>query len=262
MIDHTFAICAYGKSPYLSACIESVLNQSGAQSEVYLASSTPSEWLDEVGRRYGVPVYINPGEGGIGPDWNFAYSKAQGRFVTITHQDDLYCGGYAQDAVSKLSSARNPLMYFCDYGEMRDETPVDSNLNLRVKRTLLVPLKLRPLADTAFAKRFALAFGNAICCPSVCFNREALPEPPFRTDMKNALDWDCWERLSRMDGSFCYSPRILMYHRIHEESATTENIMDNVRADEDVKMLERFWPKPVAAAINRLYAHSMDSNRV
>ena len=182
--------------------------------------------------------------------------------MTITHQDDLYCDYYAEDAVEKLSAADNPIMYFCNYGEMRSGVPVDSNLNLRIKRTLLFPLRTDKLASSAFAKRFALAFGNSICCPSVCFNRERLPEPPFRTDMKNALDWDCWERLSRMSGEFCYSSRILMYHRIHEDSATTENILDNVRADEDVEMLRRFWPRPVAAAINRLYAHSMDSNRV
>lgn len=232
------------------------------QSEVFIATSTPSEWLNEIGKHYKLTIYVNQGEGGIGPDWNYAYSKASGRFVTIAHQDDLYCDGYVEDAMKKLSVANNPLIYFCNYGEMRNGLLVNSNLNLRIKRTLLSPLKLGVLAETPFAKRSALAFGNAICCPAVCFNRERLAEPPFRTDMKNALDWDCWERLSRMSGEFCYSSRILMYHRIHEDSATTENIMDNVRADEDVEMLQRFWPRPVAAAINQLYSHSMDSNRV
>lgn len=229
---------------------------------MFIATSTPSKWLDEIGNRYGLAIHVNPGKGGIGPDWNYAYSNATGRFVTIAHQDDLYCDGYAEDAVEQLSKANSPLVYFCDYGELRNGLPVDSNLNLHVKRVLLSLLRVGALAGTPFAKRSALAFGNAICCPAVCFNHERLAEPPFRIDMKNALDWDCWERLSRMKGEFCYSPRILMYHRIHGGSATTENIMDNVRADEDVEMLKRFWPQPVASAINRLYSHSMDSNRV
>lgn len=262
VMDHTFAICAYGKSPYLRECIESVLSQSGAASEVFVATSTPSTWLEDVVRPYDLPLYVNPGVGGIGPDWNFAYSKAHGKFVTIAHQDDLYCEGYAADAVSRLSAARSPLMYFCNYGELRNGVRIDTNLNLRIKRILLAPLKVRRLSSGTFAKRFSLAFGNAICCPAVCFNREILTEPPFRTDMKNALDWDLWERLSKESGAFCYSPRILMYHRIHEESATTENISDNVRADEDIKMLERFWPSPIARIINRAYSHSMDSNHV
>lgn len=262
VIEHTFAICAYGKSPFLRECIESVLGQRDVASEVFVATSTPSTWLEDVVREYGLSVYVNPGEGGIGPDWNFAYSKARGKYVTIAHQDDLYCDGYTADAVSRLSVTKSPLMYFCNYGELRNGVKTDTNLNLRIKRMLLAPLMVGKLAGTTFAKRFSLAFGNAICCPSVCLNHEMLPDPPFRTDMKNALDWDLWERLSREYGAFCYSPRILMYHRIHEESATTENIFDNVRADEDIKMLERFWPSPVAHIINKAYSHSMDSNHV
>ena len=262
LCEHTFAISAYGKSPYLAACIESVLNQRGMRSEVYIATSSPSDWLLNVANTYGLPLHVNEGEHGIGPDWNFAYSKATGRFVTIAHQDDIYCSDYAASAVSRLGATKGSLIYFCDYGELRDGTVVVKSPSLMIKRLLLAPLLCRRAGKFRLAKRAPIAIGNSICCPSVCFNKEILRTPPFDGAMDNALDWDCWERLSREKGAFCYAPRIHMYHRIHEESATSKNILNNSRANEDLAMLRRFWPAPVANVLNKAYAHGMDSNEL
>lgn len=78
--------------------------------------------------------------------------------------------------------------------------------------------------------------------------------------MKCDLDWEAWERFSRLEGSFVYSSEILMHHRIHEGSETTSLILDNTRSSEDLAMLEKFWPKRVAKAIHLLYSLSMNSN--
>ena len=77
--------------------------------------------------------------------------------------------------------------------------------------------------------------------------------------MKGGLDWDAWERLSRISGAFCYESQVLMYHRIHEDSETSHIIADDTRTNEDLAMLERFWPKPVAKLINRFYSESLKS---
>jgi hypothetical protein len=78
--------------------------------------------------------------------------------------------------------------------------------------------------------------------------------------MKSNLDWDTWEVLSRREGDFCYSPKILMYHRVHEESTTSKLIQDNTRGSEDLAMFKRFWPAPVATMINWVYSRGMKSN--
>lgn len=259
-MSHSFAVCAYGQSPYLRECLDSVLRQDGQASEVFIATSTPSEWLEQVAREYGVALYVNEGPGGIGPDWNFAYAQAKGRYVTIAHQDDVYCARYATSATLQLSARPDSLIFFCDYGELRGDKRVTRNLNLRIKRVLLAPLRSQRAAGRRGAKRAPIALGNAICCPSVCFNKEVIPNPPFSTQLGNALDWDCWERLSKQPGAFCYAPDVLMYHRIHVDSATSANIESDVRSTEDLKMLERFWPKPIAGLLFKAYAHGMDSN--
>lgn len=257
---HTFAICAYGKSPYLRDCIESIKAQTYRESEVYLSTATPSAWLSHLAEEYDLPIYVNEGAHGIGEDWNFAYSKATGAFVTIAHQDDVYEAEYAATAVRMLEASRLPLIFFTNYGELRDGVPVDDNRLLRIKRRLLKPF-LDPRAfGSVKARRRMLRMGSAICCPSVTLCRRNVPNPPFVTGMRSNLDWATWERLSRLPGEFIYAPQILMRHRIHGGSTTSKLIADRTRGAEDLEMLERFWPKPVARLIYVVYSHGMDSN--
>jgi glycosyltransferase involved in cell wall biosynthesis len=261
--QHTFAVCAYGQSPYLCECLDSLAAQQGAQSEVYIATSTPSEWLDAIAAKYCLPVYVNHGRSGIGEDWSFAYQQASGRYITIAHQDDVYLPGYAKAAVDSLAADPSSLIYFSDYGELRLGEEVDDSKLLRVKRMLLKPLACRRNAAKRSSKRAALRFGSAICCPAVTFNAENCPNPPFVVGMKSNLDWATWEELSRLEGSFIYdSGKILMRHRIHPDSATSELIASHERDDEDLAMLERFWPRPVAGLIENVYSKGTKSNEL
>lgn len=260
---HAFAVCAYGKSPYLRECLDSLRAQEGETSEVFIATSTPSAWLEGIAAEYRLPLYVNEGEAGIGQDWNFAYSHATAPYVTIAHQDDTYCPGYAAAAVRALSADPSSLIFFTNYGELREGEHVDDNELLRVKRRLMQPLADGTRAGRRWAKRAVLRFGSAICCPSVTFNVANCPNPPFVVGMKSNLDWATWELLSRREGTFLYGgDEVLMYHRIHPESATSELIANHARDAEDLAMLERFWPRPVAALIERAYSRGTKSNEL
>ena len=54
--EHTFAICAYGESPYLDECIESVLTQT-VPSRVVLCTSTPNKGIQDASEHFGVPLF-------------------------------------------------------------------------------------------------------------------------------------------------------------------------------------------------------------
>lgn len=60
--EHTFVICAYGKSQYLEACIRSVKRQSVA-SKVLLVTSTPCSYIEDLCRKYGITCLVNKGGG-------------------------------------------------------------------------------------------------------------------------------------------------------------------------------------------------------
>ena len=257
--DHTFVICAYGESPYLAECVETLKAQT-ISTNIIMATSTPNSHVKMIAKQNNIPLLINPNGPGIASDWNFAVSCATTPLVTIAHQDDTYEPRYVEYALHKMSKVNKPLIFFTNYGELRDGRIVDENDLLRIKRFLLKPISKKGVASTTKEKRSLLSKGSAICCPSVTLHVPLLTTPLFKAGMKSNLDWDAWERFSHLDGDFVYANDILMHHRIHEGSETSALIKDNTRTEEDLAMLERFWPKPIARLINLAYMRGQASN--
>ena len=257
--NHTWIICAYGESEYLEECIHSLMTQS-ARSRILMATSTPGPFLDRIAAKYDIPLRINPGEGGIGGDWNFALKCASTAFATLAHQDDVYDSDYLEVFLKRMNRCRNPLLYFTGYDEIRNGKRVHSNRLLRIKRKMLLPIRLFPGAK--WARRLSLSFGNPICCPAITYRTDLISQYPFQTHFKSNLDWELSEQLSRLQGDFVYEPRSLMCHRIHEESTTSKIIGDHQRTDEDLEMLRKFWPEKTARRIARIYAEGEGQNRL
>ena len=261
MEKHLFALCAYGESEYLEECIVSLKNQT-MPSGIILATSTPNDYIKGLCEKHQIPMYVNEGEHGITQDWNFAYTHANAEYVTIAHQDDIYCEQYAENVKKLLGDAKQPIIFFCDYGELRNGVKVNSNKLLNVKRIMLLPLRAKFLWNSKFVRRRILSFGSAICCPSVTFVKKNCPEVVFKHGYRSDEDWEAWEMLSRRKGAFVYGKDILMYHRIHEDSETTKILGDNARTREDLEMFQKFWPKPIAKLLAKLYSSSEQSNNL
>lgn len=258
-MKHTFVICAYKESEYLEECIQSLLKQK-IQSKIIMITSTPNMYIEQLAQKYDIDLRINNGEGGIVQDWTFGYEQADTPYITIAHQDDVYMPEFSEQVVQYLEQAKKPLIAFTNYGELRNGEYVDQDRLLKIKRIMLAPLKGRIFQNSRFVRRRILSMGNPICCPSVTFVRENMPEKIFNIKYRACEDWEAWEKLSRLKGGFVYLNKILMYHRIHEGSETSNIIGDNVRSLEDYDMYCKFWPKSIAKLLIRYYSKAQDSN--
>lgn len=258
--DHTFVVCAYKESPYLEECIQSLKNQT-VKSNILIATSTPNHYITEIAEKYDLAIQVNTGEKGIGGDWNFAYSLAKGKLVTLAHQDDIYRKEYTEKILAAINKCSNPLIAFSDYYELRAGKTIKKNRLLTVKRILLFPLRWKRLWKSRFVRRRILSLGSAICCPAVTMVKPALQDPLFKNNMKSNIDWQAWEEISRLTGEFAYVAEALMKHRIHEQSTTSELLEDNKRREEDLFMYYKFWPRPVARFIEHFYQSGEKSNQ-
>lgn len=258
---HTFAICAYKESPYLEECIQSLKKQT-VQTNILLATSTPNKFIEGLCEKYQIPLYINHGEGGITQDWNFAYSKCNTKYITIAHQDDVYAKEYAKKVIERLEKSKKPLIAFTDYYELRDGEVTKTNKLLKVKRIMLFPLRAGIFKGSRFVRRRILSLGSPICCPSVTFAKQNLPEVVFQHGYRASEDWQAWEILSKLKGDFLYCCEPLTYHRIHQDSETSKILEDNARIIEDNEMFCKFWPKPIANLLTKFYSSSEDSNKL
>lgn len=261
MKKHTFAICAYKESAFLEECILSLKKQT-YQSAIIMVTSTPNDFIKNLAEKYDIPLYINEGEGGIVQDWNFAYSHTVTPYVTIAHQDDIYFPEYANRMVAKMEEEKKPLIYFSDYAEVRNGKIVEKNQLLKIKRILLSPLRMKVFRNSRFVRRRILSLGSPICCPAVTFYRKNLPDQVFTVGFRSDEDWEAWEMISKFKGAFIYDKKILMGHRIHEESETSIILGDGARSKEDYIMFCKFWPKCIAKILTKIYATSEKSNGI
>lgn len=260
-MEHTFVICAYKESPYLESCIES-LKQQTVSSMIIMMTSTPNTYIGQMAQKYDIPLYIRNGFSDIVLDWNYGYNKVITPYLTIAHQDDIYLPEYTEHVLREFKKSKNPLIFFSDYGEIRGDKIVTKNRLLQIKRIMLLPLRCRIFFSSRFVRRRILSFGSPICCPSVAYARKNLPEEVFVQGFRSNEDWEAWEKLSKLKGEFIYDKQILVYHRIHEDSETSAIIQDNKRSDEDLQIYSKFWPKPIAKLLVKLYASGQKSNEL
>ena len=261
--DHTFAVCAYKENPYLEQTIQSLKDQS-VKSQIILSTSTPNEYLKEICKKHNIPMVVNPKPHLAGDDWNYAYSQAKTPLVTLAHQDDIYEKDFLKVTLEYINKRKKSdvIMAFTDYYELKQGKRVNTNKLLKIKRIINWPLSVPFFRKSRFIRRRTLSVGCAICCPAATYVKKNAGENIFDTTFKNSCDYMTWVTLANRKGSFLYIPKLMLGHRIYAESATTKNLEENIRKNEDFQIMCQFWPKPIARFINNLYAKSEKSNVV
>ena len=133
-MKHTFVICAYKESKFLEECIISLKKQS-INSEIFIATSTPNKYIEDIAKKYGIEIFINNGKKGITQDWNFGLSKVRTRYATVAHQDDVYEPDYAEKIINVMERHKNSIIAFSDYSELRNAKKVH-DIATQIKKIL------------------------------------------------------------------------------------------------------------------------------
>lgn len=255
MMDHSFVVPVYGRSPHLVDCLTSLRSQS-VHSPIVLASSTPFDGLDDIAETHGAKLVLHGPNRGIGRDWNAAVDAAETAWVTIAHQDDVYLPDFSAEVTGAIAANPDANLVFTDYAELYDDRPRIGTPMLRIKKALLeLGFLGRARITRTGPKKRLLRFGCPIPCPAVTLNR-ATSRLQFDEQLKVDLDWDAWIQMADQGGSFCYVRKVLMHHRIHGGSETTAGIRAGIRAAEDLRMFESMWPRPLARVLARAYSMS------
>lgn len=257
---HTFLVPAYGRSPYLRACLQSLAAQS-RRSDILISTSTPFDGLEAIAEEFGARVYVHGPNQGMAHDWNMGLAQITSEWVTVAHQDDVYRPTFAERVMAAIRQSREPNMVFTNYVELVGERLRQRTLLLTIKQVLLgLGFLGRREIGTRWSKMNCLRFGCPIPCPSVTFRTHHRP-PHFANGYRVNMDWAAWIRKAQEPGSFVWVREPLMVHRIHAESGTSEGLSAGHREKEDLDTLSRLWPRPIARAIARTYAIAYASNR-
>ncbi|MDR7067977.1 glycosyltransferase involved in cell wall biosynthesis [Pseudoxanthomonas japonensis] len=259
LIDHAFVVPAYGDSPYLGECLDSLHRQVLKGSRIVVSSSTPSPYQEEVARRFEAEYSVHGPNRGIGADWNAAVARGGRSWVTIAHQDDVYVPTFVARTMDAASQTPDASMIFTRYSELSEGGVRGRSAMMRVKDVLLeLGFIGRDRIRSESAKLRVLRLGCPIGCPAVTLGPSAMPHA-FREDLRLDVDWEAWIRLAKGSGAFHYLRQELMQHRIHGKSETSAGIRDGRRRTEDIEMFTMMWPKPIARLLARAYAISYEA---
>ena len=196
---HTFVICAYGQSPYLEACIRSLKAQT-VPTDIICATSTPGPWLEGILEKYHIPLQVREGKSNIQDDWNFAVEKAEGTFVTIAHQDDLYGRHYVEELQKAYKRWPDMTVFMSDAILIKQGKLCWGGAVEAVKKLLRLPWRLPFVCHLSAVKKSGLMFGNPVMCPSCSYRKEKLPLPLFSGGYDFVLDWECMRKLADQPG--------------------------------------------------------------
>ena len=257
-ITHCFAICAYKDSPYLENCIESLKAQT-VKTNILLATSTPSEFIENLAKKYEIPYYVRQGKSDIQDDWNFAYDKAQADYVTVAHQDDQYHPDYAKTMLEMCAQHDDVSLFLTDYLPIKGGEIGKRDINSKIRRLLRTPLKSARLANKIWWKKRVLCLGNSICCPAVTYHKARLGENIFTSEYKYNLDWDTFYKFACIPGRFVYADQPLTYYRVHDGATSKEFIENHLRINDDISMFRKFWPDWLVRLIMVFYKKAYDT---
>lgn len=254
-MKHTFAICAYKASPYLEACIRSLLAQT-VPSDIILCTSTPNDYIYQVADKYQIDVYVNEAGGNISADWNFAYEKSMTELVTIAHQDDLYLKDYTQTLLSMYEKYPDMSLFTAASVTLKKGKLISFGSVEIVKKLLRLPLRFRNQADKTGIKMLALRFGNPVICPSCAYNKKLCGENLFISDYSFVLDWEVLIKLAKKPGRFVLVEKPMIMYRVHDGAETMAAIVDHRREKEEAEVFDQLLPKPISAIVKKMYRRS------
>lgn len=259
--DHSFVICAYKENPHLEETILSLINQT-IKSNIFISTSTVNDHIINLCKKYNIQLFINDNPKNAGADWNWAYNNAPTKLVTIAHQDDIYENTFLEETLKRIENENEFIITFTNYYEIKFGKKVEHNLLLNIKHIMNYLMSINKIDKLKFIRRRSLAFGCAICCPTVTFNKDKCGDSIFDINYVNSCDYKTWCDLAEIDGKFIYIKKKLLGHRIYAESATSKNLGENIRKKEDLEILSQYWPNCIAKIINNIYAISEKSNKV
>jgi len=241
--DHPqVSVClpTYNGAQFVRFAIESVLNQSYSDFELIVSDDASTDGTLEIVsdvRDERLRVYRNTTRLGLVGNWNRCISLAQGRYITLLHQDDVMHPENLRRKIEALDRYPSAGFAYSNIQRIDAEGTVVGGHWLS-----------QPESDAVFSSeqvfRMIAFSGNPISCPSVvvrqeCYQRLGL----FDARLPFAADLEMWMRIAaHYDVIYLAEP--LIYQRIHPEQETARfqgtgrDYQDVLRALDIV----RLWP--------------------
>lgn len=238
----TVAIPFHRGLGYLREAIESVLAQTRADWRC-LVSDDRGEPDAEAARAlvagFSDPrlAYArNPANLGMVANWNRCLELAETELVTLLHADDRLLPGYVETLLGLAERFPDAAAWFCAAQIVGPSGERRFSLADAVK-PLFTPRGRGPIVLRGEAGLRALAAGNFIICPTLCFRRAALGARGFDPRWRQVQDLELTARLLLGGATLAGTREVAYAYRRHPGSATERQTESLLRFEEELALL-------------------------
>ncbi len=209
-------IPTFNSSEYLIQTLESVLCQDPGSELMQIeiiddcSQGNPAlETLKKLKLIDRVQYYRQPGNVGLGRNWNTCILRAKGEIVHILHQDDLVFKGFYQAMQTAYLQEPAAGAVFCRYQLIDSDGNFKSISPEEQAEPGIIPNWLEKIASQ-----------QRILTPSITVRRGVYEKlGGFHPSSTYVLDWEMWIRISN-SFPFYYVPETLAAYRVHRASET------------------------------------------
>jgi glycosyltransferase involved in cell wall biosynthesis len=232
----------YNAAKYLTAAIESVLQQSVKNYEFIIIDNCSTDNTKEIINSYEkrdkrIISMVNDHNVGMVNNWNLCLNRARGKYIKFLFGDDLFASSKAIEKMVSVLDSNDDVSLVASSRNFIDEQ--SNNINKAVSK-----------------------YNGNICCPGMDIIQDCLPnqdnkigEPSsvlFRKDKASRgfnqrymhyVDLEMWFHILEQ-GDFAYIDEPLCSFRIHPEQQSSENIVNYRHLDERFLLLADYLNKP------------------
>jgi glycosyltransferase involved in cell wall biosynthesis len=249
----TVAIPFFKGQGYLRKAIESVLQQSSPHWGLIVCDDGPELGTAELVASFADPRmrYLrNDRNLGMAGNWNRCLDVAETDLVNLLHNDDELLPNYVAEMLKAGREHPDAAAFFCR-AKVIDTDGRDVISVVDSAKRLFRPKGRGPLILHGPSAVEALARGNFIMCPTVCYRKSRLGRQRFDPSWTFVLDLEFSTRLLLAGETIVGLPEVAFAYRRHDENATAAYTESLTRFDEECELLdqlaktasERGWAK-------------------
>ena len=236
----TIAIPFYRGHGYLRAAIGSVLRQKNPNWRLIVCDDGPEPGTREVVASFGdarLRYERNERNLGMAGNWNRCLDLADTDLVNLLHNDDELVPNYVDEMLKAAEQDPEAAAFFCR-AKVIDSKGQETFSAIDFVKRFFRPKTRGPLVLHGPPAIEALARGNFIMCPTVCYRKSRLEQNRFSPDWRFVLDLEFFTRLLRQGKALVGMPQIAFAYRRHGENATEEYTRTLLRFEEESKLLD------------------------
>lgn len=220
-------VTVFNRTEFLATALQSALDQSFQDFEIIVtddSSSAAIRGICEEFRSDKIRYRINPERLGVALNLRAAVAEAQGKYIAILNDDDLWEPEFLARLVAPLEQDEGRVLCFSDHWIVDGKGSVDvaeTDINsARYGRTALPAGDVADFADLVLVKNgVPLAMGSV-------FRADAFDWAKIVKEVSGAYDYWISCLLASSGGRACYVPARLTRYRVHGAMETVRKAAD------------------------------------